>query len=70
MPRRLDRETRRPGPGAAAAVLLVIALLVGYVGVASVRDGSAITGAVALAVAGGLGVGAAALARRRSGAGR
>jgi len=70
MPRRLDRETRRPGPGAAAAVLLVIALLVGYVGVAAVRDGSAIVGAAALAVAVGLGVAAVALGWRSAGARR
>lgn len=65
MPRRLERETRRPGPGVAAAVLLVIALLVGYVGVAALRAGPTATGLVALAIAALLALGAAALVRTR-----
>ena len=65
MPRRLERQTRRPGKGAAAAFCLVAALLVGYVGIAALRTGSAATGLVALAVALALAGGAAALLRRR-----
>lgn len=65
MPRRLDRETRRPGKGAAAAVLLAAALLVGYVGVAALRTDATATGLVALAVAALLAAGALALARAR-----
>ncbi len=38
MPRRLDRETRRPGPGVAIAVLALCALVVGYVGMVALRD--------------------------------
>ena len=67
MPRRLERQTRRPGTGTAAAFCLVAALLVGYVGVASLRSGSTATGLIALAVAALLAVGAAALARTRRG---
>lgn len=67
MPRRLERQTRRPGKGAAAAFCLVAALLVGYVGVASMRDGATATGLITLAVAALLAVGAAALARTRRG---
>ncbi|MEY4226825.1 MAG: hypothetical protein RL190_1582 [Actinomycetota bacterium] len=68
MPRRLERQTRRPGKGAAAAFCLVAALLVGYVGVASLRDGATATGLVALTAALGLAASAAALARARRGA--
>jgi len=65
MPRRLDRETRRPGKGAAAAVLLAAALHVGYVGVAALRTGAAATGLVTLTVAALLVAGTLALARAR-----
>ncbi|MGA0121639.1 MAG: hypothetical protein ACO3KD_01335 [Gaiellales bacterium] len=64
MPRRLDRETRRPGPGVAIAVLALCALVVGYVGMVALRDGGTTLGVAAIAVAAGLAAGAVALRRR------